>query len=73
MVGVYSTPALDDLLILFEASLREQGTWEPSSELSHYGYFNRDELPEPLHERTRTRILDAFDHCRGVIRVFEGR
>ena len=70
MVGVYSTPALDDLVILFEAKLCKQGKWQPNNELSHVGYFDRSKLPEPLHERTRTRILDAFDQRRGVIRVF---
>lgn len=70
LVGVYSTPHIDDLVLLFYAIPLSDRKWTPNEELSDMGYFSADDLPSPLHLRTRTRILDALAHKTGVVRVF---
>ena len=41
----------------------------PNDEISHLGYFGRDEIPEPMGVGARTRIVDAFDGISGVVRI----
>lgn len=70
LIGVYSTPSMDDYVILLAAEVIEVENWSPSEEISDMNYFSFDELPQPMHIRTVTRIRDAFEGKRGVLRVF---
>jgi 8-oxo-dGTP diphosphatase len=69
LVGVYSKPQKDDLVLFLRARVLGQLPWQPNAEISHIGYFGRDELPEPMGLGVRTRILDALDGTIGVVRV----
>jgi hypothetical protein len=40
-------------------------------EISEVRFFAREELPSELAFNSRVRIDDAFEKCRGVVRVFE--
>jgi ADP-ribose pyrophosphatase YjhB (NUDIX family) len=71
LIGIYSTPSLDDLLLFFNATVTEQKIWRPSEELSDMDFFHMNELPDLLHNRTRTRIIDAFNKEASVVRVFK--
>ncbi|NET36059.1 MAG: NUDIX domain-containing protein [Cyanothece sp. SIO1E1] len=73
LVGVYSTPSMDDYVILLAAEVIEVENWSPSEEISAMNYFSLDELPQPMHIRTATRIRDAFAGKRGVLRVFDAK
>lgn len=70
LVGIYSTPPMDDYVILLTAEVIAIEKWSPNEEISEIGYFHLDELPQPMHVRTATRIKDAFEGKRGVLRVF---
>jgi len=69
LVGVYSKPQKDDLVLFLRARVLGQIPWQPNAEISDIGYFGRDELPEPMGLGARTRILDALDGTIGVVRV----
>jgi 8-oxo-dGTP diphosphatase len=69
LVGVYSKPYKDDIVLFFRASVVGRNPWRPNDEISHVGYFGRDELPEPMSPGVRTRIIDALDGAREIVRV----
>jgi len=69
LVGVYSKPLKDDLVLLFRARVIHCSQWQPNDEICEMGYFGRDELPEPMGLGARTRIVDAFDGITGIVRV----
>jgi len=69
LVGIYSKPDQDDLVISIEAEITGSTTWEPDAEIAECGFFARNELPELMHSNTRVRILDAFDRKTGVLSV----
>jgi 8-oxo-dGTP diphosphatase len=69
LVGVYSKPFKDDIVLFFRAHIAGQTPWQPNDEISHLGYFGRDELPEPMTDGVRTRIIDALDGATGIVRV----
>lgn len=71
LIGVYSTPASNRLILLFHAAVAGRVPWRPNAEISDLGFFGRDELPRPMNERTIARITDAFDGQIGVVRVCE--
>lgn len=71
LVGVYSAPFRNDLVLMFEAETIGQSEWHPNDEIAQVGFFRRDELPHPMTPRTLARISDAFDGRVGVVRVFE--
>lgn len=71
LIGVYSMPAKDDVAISFVARVVERSPWQPTNEIAEIGFFGHDELPQPMRQRTRQRIADAFAGKRGVVRVFE--
>jgi len=60
LVGVYSKPHKDDIVLFFRASVVRRDSWQPNDEISHLGYFGRNELPEPMSPGVRTRIIDAL-------------
>ena len=69
LVGVYSRPQKDDLVLFLRARVLSHRPWEPNDEISQMGYFGRDELPEPMGLAVRTRIIDALDGITGIVRV----
>ena len=69
LVGVYSKPYKDDLVLFFRARVVARNPWQPNDEISHLGYFGRDELPEPMGLGARTRIIDALDGGSGIVRI----
>ena len=71
LIGVYSTPAKDEVVICFVAYVVARSPWQPDDEIAEIGFFGRDELPQQMRQRTRERIADAFAEERGVMRVFE--
>jgi 8-oxo-dGTP diphosphatase len=69
LVGVYSKPLKDDLVLFFRARVLSRSQWQPNDEICEMGYFARDELPEPMGLGVRTRVFDAFDGIIGIVRV----
>lgn len=70
LIGVYSTPAKDNVVLSFVAHIVGRGLWRPTNEIAEIGFFGHNELPRPMRQRTRERIADAFAGKRGVVRVF---
>ena len=71
LVGVYSAPFKDDLVLMMTASITGSDIWAPNDEIAQMGYFARDALPEPMNPRVRRRILDAFEGRVGVLQIFD--
>ena len=69
LIGVYCKPQKDDVVLFMRARVLGCITWAPNDEISHLGYFGRDEIPEPMGLGARTRITDAFDGICGVVRI----
>lgn len=70
LVGVYySKPYKDDIVLFFRASVVGRNPWQPNDEISHVGYFGRNELPEPMGPGVRTRIIDALDGATRIVRI----
>lgn len=70
LIGVYSAPFRDDLVLFFSGKIASRGTWQPDDEISARAFFERSALPD-MHARTRARIDDAFQGRRGMVRIFE--
>ena len=71
LIGVYSAPVKDDLVIFFEAHILETGKRVPDGEIAEVGFFARDALPEPFSPRMAVRIEHAFQGKRGVAHTFD--
>ena len=69
LVGVYSKPLKDDIVLFFRARVVGQNPWQPNDEIAQIGYFGRDDLPAPMGHVARTRIIDALDGITGIMRV----
>ena len=69
LVGVYSKPYKDDIVLFFRARVVAHNPWHPNDEIAQIGYFGRDDLPEPMGLVARTRIIDALDGITGIVRV----
>ncbi len=69
LVGVYSKPHKNDIVLFFRARVVAQNPWQPNYEIAQIGYFGRDDLPEPMGLVARTRIIDALDGITGIVRV----
>jgi 8-oxo-dGTP diphosphatase len=69
LVGVYSKPYKDDIVLFFRARVVGRNPWQPNDEISHMDYFGRYELPQPMGLGARTRIIDALDGVTGVVRI----
>jgi 8-oxo-dGTP diphosphatase len=69
LVGVYSKPQKDDLVLCFRAQVVSRNPWQPNGEISEMGFFGRDELPEPMSTAARIRIMDSLGGVTGVVRV----
>ena len=71
LIGLYSTPAQNDLALLFRADIRSRADWKPNHEIARAEFHAPDALPEPLSEHARVRIDDALGSARGVVRILE--
>ena len=71
LIGVYAKLYNDDLVLCFEAEALSRELWEPNHEISEMRYFARDELPKEMTHVVRTRVEDAFNGEKGVVRVFK--
>jgi 8-oxo-dGTP diphosphatase len=69
LVGVYSKPYKNDIVLFFRARVVAQNPWQPNDEIAQMGYFGRDNLPDPMGLVARTRIIDALDGITGIVRV----
>jgi 8-oxo-dGTP diphosphatase len=69
LVGVYSKPHKNDIVLFFRAVVVAQNPWKPNDEIAQMGYFGRDDLPEPMGLLARTRIIDALNGMTGIMRV----
>jgi 8-oxo-dGTP diphosphatase len=69
LVGVYSKPYKDDIVLFFRARVVGHNPWEPNDEIAQIGYFCRGELPEPMGLGARIRVIDALDGTKGIVRV----
>jgi ADP-ribose pyrophosphatase YjhB (NUDIX family) len=69
LVGVYSKPHKDDIVLFFRARVVARNPWQPNEEIAQIGYFGRDDLPEPMGRVARARIIDAFNGASGIVRV----
>jgi ADP-ribose pyrophosphatase YjhB (NUDIX family) len=71
LIGVYSTPYKDDVVISFACHIVGRDAWQPNNEIAEIGFFGRETLPRPMRQRTLVRIHDAFDGLTNVVRVFK--
>ena len=69
LLGVYSKPQKDDLVLSFAARVIREHPWRPNKEISEIGYFPQTNLPTPMTLAARLRILDAMSGKAGVFRV----
>ena len=69
LVGVYSKPQKDDVVLFLRARVLGHSPWQPNAEISQMGYFGRHELPDPMGLGVRARIIDALDGITGIVRV----
>ena len=69
LVGVYSKPEQDDLVISITADMISRNPWQPNGEIAECRFFGVNELPQPMNPNTLVRIQDAFDHRTGLLRV----
>lgn len=71
LIGIYSTPWQDRLVLCFNATILHRGLWEATSEITAVGFFSRNDLPEPMTSRMRRRIHDAFAGKTNIVHIFE--
>ena len=69
LLGVYSKPQQDDLVLSFAARIIREHPWHPNEEIAEKGYYLPTDLPTPMTVAARLRILDAASGRAGVFRV----
>ena len=70
LVGVYSKPFEDDLVVCFECEVTGREDWSPTGEISAVEFFARSSLPDDMTYVVRTRVLDGINRKRNIVRVF---
>ena len=70
LVGMYSKPFEDDLVLCFECEVTGREDWIPTDEISAVEFFAPSALPEDMTYVVRTRILDGINRKRNLVRVF---
>lgn len=70
LIGIYSAPWKDSLVLLFQAETQARREWIPDNEISQLGFFSPGALPSPMNPRMYTRIQDAHDGKVGIVRTF---
>jgi 8-oxo-dGTP diphosphatase len=71
LIGVYAKPYRDDLVLSFAVALVRGTPQACPPEIAEIAFFAREELPREIAFSSRIRMEDAFEHCRGVVRVFD--
>jgi len=71
LIGVYGKPYRDDVVLSFAAGLLCGAPQPRPPEISDVDFFAREELPSEIAFNTRVRLEDAFEDCRGIVRVFD--
>jgi 8-oxo-dGTP pyrophosphatase MutT (NUDIX family) len=69
LLGVYAKPQVDDVVLSVRAKITGRRAWKPNDEIAELGYFALDELPEPMSDAARARIVDALEGRTDVLRV----
>ncbi len=70
MIGTYIAPYANDLVVFFDASLKEAHPWQPDDEISDMGFFDSNRLPSPMSAGTKLRIADALEGRTGVVATY---
>jgi ADP-ribose pyrophosphatase YjhB (NUDIX family) len=70
LIGMYSAPWKDSLVLLFRAEALARGAWEPDAEISELGFFPPRDLPSLMNSRMSVRIQDAYADNRCIVRTF---
>ena len=70
LIGVYSKPFEDDLVLCFECEVTGRGRWSPTDEISAMDFFASSSLPEDMTYVVRTRALDGINRERNLVRIF---
>jgi 8-oxo-dGTP diphosphatase len=71
LVGIYSAPFKDDIVLMMTARIIGSDGWAPDDEIAQMGFFAQAALPEPMNPRVRRRIEDAFAGHSGILHVFD--
>jgi 8-oxo-dGTP pyrophosphatase MutT (NUDIX family) len=71
LIGIYSAPFKDDIVLCFRAKIMNRKNWQPNDEISELSFFERDGLPQPMNPRALRRIQDAFEGKVGITHVFD--
>jgi len=71
LISVYSAPQKDDIVFLFKARIKGRIEWKPDSEIQQIGFFERTNLPTPIHPWNIKRINDAYENKISNLWVFE--
>jgi ADP-ribose pyrophosphatase YjhB (NUDIX family) len=69
LIGVYSAPSRDDLVLFFAATVEGRDPWRADAEIAQVAFFAADDVPEPMHPWHQLRVRDAFAGTSGVVRV----
>ncbi len=69
--GIYCKLYQNDLVLSLGAIILNGIPHCASAEISKVGFFSRSELPFEMASNSRARVLDAFDGCRCVVRIFD--
>jgi ADP-ribose pyrophosphatase YjhB (NUDIX family) len=71
LVGVYSKPFENDIVLCFECKSLSRDQWSPNEEISAAEFFAPSSLPDDMTFVVRTRVLDGIERQRNMVRVFE--
>jgi 8-oxo-dGTP diphosphatase len=71
LIGVYAKPYRDDLVLSFAVALIHGTPQACPPEIAETAFFARENLPRDIAFNSRIRVEDAFERCRGVVRVFD--
>ena len=70
LVGVYSAPYRDDLVMLFSGRVRDQLPWSSDHEIAEREFFPLTNLPQPMAPNARLRFEDIRSNASGVMCTF---
>jgi 8-oxo-dGTP pyrophosphatase MutT (NUDIX family) len=70
LIGVYSKPFQDDIVLGFEARITGRSAWSPTHEIAEVRFFPQQELPDGFTAVARQRIEDGFRGLRGAFHEF---
>ena len=71
LIGIYAKPYRDDLVLSFAVTIASGSPQPLPPEISEIAFFSGDLLPDNIAFNSRVRVEDAFDRCRGIVRVFD--